>query len=134
MGKPLVSIPDKVSVEVNKNSVKVKGPKGELSRSFSPDISIKKEGNDLVFSRPSEQSHHKSLHGLTRALVNNMVIGVSDGFSKDLTIEGVGYRAQLQGKDLVLSLGYSHPIIFEGNDQISYEVDRTGPLTKSNGH
>ena len=122
IGKKPISIPDKVSVTINKNEVSVKGPKGQLDRSFSPDIVVEQNDGQLTVSRPTDQRHHRALHGLTRALLNNMVTGVSEGFSKDLEIVGVGYRASMKGKDLELNVGYSHPIFFEGSDAVQYEV------------
>jgi len=126
IGKKPVPVPNGVTVNVQKNEVTVKGPKGELSRSFSPDISITLDDGTVVVKRPTDQRHHRALHGLTRALINNMVVGVSEGFVRELQIEGVGYRASVDGKDLVLSVGYSHPVTFEGSEDISFEVDRTG--------
>ena len=92
IGNAPVPVPGGVTVTINKNDVIVKGPKGELSHTFDPSIAIRQEGTEIIVERPSELKHHKSLHGLTRALINNMVIGVSEGFQKNLTIEGVGYR------------------------------------------
>ena len=126
IGKKPVSVPNGVTVDIKKNEVTVKGPKGQLSRSFSPDISIVMDDGAVVVSRPSEQRHHRALHGLTRALINNMVVGVSEGFKTELEIVGVGYRARTEGKDLVLNVGHSHPIVFEGSSEISFDVDRTG--------
>lgn len=126
IGKIPVSLPGGVTVTINKNEVTVKGSKGQLKQSFSPDISIKLEDNKVAVSRPSDQKHHKALHGLTRALINNMVIGVSTGFTRELEIEGVGYRAAMEGNNLVLSVGYSHPVIFEPLADLSYDVDKTG--------
>lgn len=127
IGKIPVTLPKGVTVTVNNNEVTVKGPKGQLSDTFTPDISIVVEDNQVKVSRPSDNRHHRAMHGLVRALVNNMVVGVSTGFSKNLEILGVGYRAQLDGKNLVLNVGYSHPVIFEAIDgTIGYEVDKTG--------
>ncbi len=133
IGKMPISIPKGVAVTINKNDVSVIGPKGELSKAFSPDISIEEKDDSIYVSRPSDQRHHKALHGLTRALINNMVTGVSSGFSRHLEIEGVGYRAQLQGKDLVLNVGYSHPIIFQGSKEINFSVDNGGRSVAVNG-
>jgi len=126
IGKKPVPIPSGVSVTVNKNQVTVKGPKGELTQTFSPDIAIKVEDNQIVVTRPTDQRHHRALHGLTRALLNNMVIGVSQGFTRELVIEGVGYRATMDGPNLVLNVGYSHPVVFEPAPGISFEVERGG--------
>lgn len=127
IGKIPVTLPKGVTVTINNNEVTVKGPKGQLSDTFSPDISIVLEDNKVKVSRPSDQRHHRAMHGLVRALINNMVVGVSTGFSKKLEIEGVGYRAQMDGKNLVLNVGYSHPVVFEAIDgNINYEVEKGG--------
>ena len=126
IGKLPVSIPQGVSVTINKNSVVIKGPKGELSRDFPPEIEIKQEDGQIVANRQSDHRTHRAKHGLVRALLNNMVVGVSDGFKRELHIEGVGYRAKLQGKDLELNVGYSHPVVFEPPEGISFEVDKSG--------
>jgi large subunit ribosomal protein L6 len=126
IGKKPVSVPKGVTVDIKKNEVTVKGPKGQLSRSFSPDIAVALDDGAVVVSSPSDQRHHRALHGLTRALINNMVVGVSDGFKAELEIVGVGYRARTEGKDLVLNVGHSHPIVFKGSQDVSFEVDRTG--------
>ena len=133
IGKKPVPIPDGVTVKVNKNEVTVKGPKGQLNRVFSPDLSIKLDDGTVVVNRPSDQRHHKALHGLTRALIDNMITGVSAGFVRELEIVGVGYRARIEGQDLVLNVGHSHPIVFEGSADISFEVDRTGRLISVRG-
>jgi large subunit ribosomal protein L6 len=124
IGRMPVSIPQGVSVDVQKNSVRVKGPKGEISRTFDPAMQIKLEDNTIVVQRPTDHRRHRSLHGLTRALLNNMVVGVSQGFARRLEIQGVGYRAELQGKNLVLNVGYSHPVVIEPPDGISFEVEK----------
>jgi large subunit ribosomal protein L6 len=116
-----------VTVEIAPdNQVTVKGPKGELSRVFSPDMTIKLSDGNLVVNRPSDSRTHRALHGLTRALLANMVIGVTKGFQKDLAIEGVGYRADLAGDRLVLQVGFSHPVEFQPPRGITFTVDRTG--------
>ena len=119
--KPIV-IPAGVDVKVEGNTVTVKGPKGELSQSFSSSISIKLEDGQIVVSRPSDDKEYRSLHGLTRTLVSNMVIGVTEGFKKELEIQGVGYRAQKQGSDLVMNLGYSHQVIMSDTEDVQTEV------------
>jgi large subunit ribosomal protein L6 len=127
IGKLPVSIPQGVTVKVQKNSVEVQGPKGQLSQTFPPEIDIQQEeGGQVVLTRHSEHRTHKAKHGLVRALINNMVLGVSRGFKRQLYIEGVGYKAVLHDKNLELSLGYSHPVIFEPPAGISFEVDKTG--------
>lgn len=123
IGKLPITIPAGVDVKVSEdNTITVKGAKETLTRTLHPDMIIKVEGNVITVERPSENKMHKSLHGLTRTLVNNMVVGVTDGFTKNLEINGVGYRAQLQGKKLNLSLGYSHPVEFEAPEGITLEV------------
>ena len=126
IGRKPIPVPDGVSVSINKNAISVKGPKGQLERVFSPDILVEQKDNQISVTRPTDQRHHRALHGLTRALLNNMVTGVSAGFAKDLEIVGVGYRAALKGKDLELNVGYSHPVIFEASDDIQYEVGEGG--------
>jgi large subunit ribosomal protein L6 len=115
-----------VSIDIAGSTVAVKGPKGELSRTLHPDMAIALEDGVLSVSRPSDSRQHRSLHGLTRALLNNMVTGVSAGYSKVLMIEGVGYRAEMDGKRLVLYVGYSHPVYFEPDNGISFNVEERG--------
>ncbi len=122
IGKMPVTLPKGVSVTINKNAVTVKGPKGELARDFPPEIDIKEDDGQIVITRNSDHRTHRAKHGLTRALLNNMVVGVSNGFNRRLNIEGVGYRAALDGKKLVLNVGYSHPVVFAPPEGISYAV------------
>lgn len=122
IGKMPIEIPAGVNVDINGNVVTVKGPKGILTKEFHKDMIIKKEGNVILVNRPSDEKSHKSLHGLTRTLVNNMVVGVTKGFEKALEINGVGYRAQKQGKKLVLTIGYSHPVEMEEPEGITIDV------------
>ncbi|PKR83129.1 50S ribosomal protein L6 [Heyndrickxia camelliae] len=123
VGKKPIEIPSGVTITVDgNNNVTVKGPKGELSRSFSPEITINVEENVINVTRPSESKTHRTLHGTTRALLANMVEGVSKGFEKSLELVGVGYRAQKQGKKLVLNVGYSHPVEFEPESGLEIEV------------
>jgi large subunit ribosomal protein L6 len=117
-----IPVPDGVSVEIAAGTVSVTGPRGRLSERISPDISVTQEGTTLVVTRPTDRSQHRALHGLTRTLVANMVTGVTDGFSKRLEIQGVGYRAALKGKNLELALGFSHPVSIEAPDGIEFEV------------
>jgi large subunit ribosomal protein L6 len=119
-----ITIPQGVTVDVNKSTVRVKGPKGELSRSFDPDMQISLEDGTLIVQRPTDRRRHRALHGLTRSLLNNMVVGVSEGFVRRLEIQGVGYRAGLEGKNLVLNVGYSHPVVVEPPDGISFQVEK----------
>lgn len=122
VGKKPIEIPAGVTVTVNGNVVTVKGPKGELTRTFNPDIQIKVEDNIINVARPSDSKEHRALHGTTRALLSNMVEGVSKGFERALELIGVGYRASKQGKKLVLNVGYSHPVEIEPEEGLEIEV------------
>lgn len=124
IGKQPVVLPDKVTVTIQKNSVTVKGPKGELSQDFNPEMTIRQDDGTLIVERPTDLRHHKALHGLTRALLANMVTGVSQGYRKTLEIQGVGYQAILQGKNLQLRLGHSHEILVEPPENISFDVPK----------
>jgi large subunit ribosomal protein L6 len=117
-----ITVPDGVSVEIAAGTVSVTGPRGRLSERISPDISVTQEGTTLVVTRPTDRSQHRALHGLTRTLVANMVTGVTEGFSKRLEIQGVGYRAALRGSDLEMQLGFSHPVNVKAPEGISFEV------------
>jgi len=119
-----VPLPKGVTVNIEGSTVQVKGPKGELVRTLNPEMQIKLEDNRLLVERPTDQRRHRALHGLTRALLNNMVQGVSQGFTRRLEIEGVGYRAEMQGKNLVLNVGFSHPVVVEPPLGISFEVEK----------
>ena len=123
IGRLPVPVPSGVDVTIDGRRVTVKGPKGTLSRELHPDISINREDDTLLITRPTEQKVHKQLHGLTRTLVNNMVTGVTTGYRKGLEITGVGYRASLVGKKLQLNLGYSHPVEIEPPEGITFEVE-----------
>lgn len=126
VGKMPIAIPAGVTITVTpENVVTVKGPKGELVKAMHKDINIAVEDAQVVVTRPSDVKEHRALHGLTRALLNNMVVGVSQGFSKTLELNGVGYRAQLQGKKLVMNLGYSHPVEVESVDGVDFKLDGT---------
>lgn len=122
IGRKPITVPAGVDVNVDGTLVTVKGKNGTLSQVISPEMQITQEGSEIIVTRPSDQKEHRSLHGLTRTLINNMVVGVSEGFKKELEVNGVGYRAQKQGKDLVLSLGYSHPVVMSETDGISIDV------------
>ena len=125
-----VIIPDGVDIKIKGSNVKVKGPKGELEHTFPAAMEIKLENGEVNVSRPTDEPTHRALHGMSRALINNMVVGVSSGFSKVLEVNGVGYRAVLEGKDLVLNVGYSHPVKVEPPEGIEFEVDeRTRQIT-----
>ena len=124
IGKMPIAIPAGVTVEIAENNkVTVKGPKGTLERVLPAEMDIKMEGSEIVVSRPNDLKKMKSLHGLTRTLINNMVIGVTEGYEKKLEVNGVGYRAQKQGKKLVLSLGYSHPVEMEDPEGLETVLD-----------
>jgi large subunit ribosomal protein L6 len=123
IGRLPINIPAGVDVTIDGRTVTVKGPKGQLSRELHPDIAVSRENGSIVVTRPTEQKIHKQLHGLTRTLVNNMVVGVTDGYRKGLEITGVGYRAVKVGEKLQLSLGYSHPIEIDPPTGISFEVE-----------
>ncbi|RHW36264.1 50S ribosomal protein L6 [Lysinibacillus yapensis] len=123
VGKKPIEVPANVTVTVDEtNFVTVKGPKGELTNQFNNDLKIEQEGNIITIVRPSESKEHRTIHGTTRALLANMVTGVSEGFSRSLELIGVGYRAQLQGKKLVLNVGYSHPVEFTPEEGLEVEV------------
>lgn len=127
VGKAPIQLPKGVSIDIAGSTVAVKGPKGELSRTLHPDMAIALDDDGVLsVTRPSDSRQHRSLHGLTRALLNNMVTGVSAGYNKVLLIEGVGYRAEMDGKRLVLYVGYSHPVYFEPDQDISYAVEERG--------
>lgn len=122
IGRKEIDVPSGVDVKLDGHVITVKGPKGTLTRELHKDMKIEQEGNVIKVSRPSEDKMHKSLHGLTRTLIHNMVVGVTNGFSKELEIQGVGYRAAKQGKDLVMNLGYSHQVVMSEIDGITIEV------------
>jgi large subunit ribosomal protein L6 len=123
VGRQPVPIPETVQVKIKGSRVAVKGPRGELVREFHPDMQIELEDGNLVVKRPTEQRHHRALHGLTRSLLNNMVVGVTEGFRKELEIQGVGYRAELAGRNLIMYLGYSHPIEVEAPPDITFTLE-----------
>lgn len=122
VGKKPIVIPAGVTVTLNNNTATVKGPKGELTRTFHPDITISVEENQVTITRPSDMKEHRALHGTTRAVLANMVEGVSTGFTRGLELIGVGYRAQKQGTKLVLNVGYSHPVEIEAEEGLEIEV------------
>ncbi len=122
IGKHPVAVPSGVTVSLEGNTLKVKGPRGELTRTFHPDMKLTVENGTVSVARPSDESNHKALHGLSRTLISNMVEGVTKGYEKHLEIQGVGYRAQLKGNELELAVGFSHPVTIKPRDGISFEV------------
>lgn len=130
IGQMPVVVPSGVDVKIKGSHVHVKGPKGELQHTFPADMAISLDEGEVTVKRPTDEPTHRALHGMTRALINNMVVGVSTGFSKVLEINGVGYRAELKGETLVLNVGFSHPVIIEPPEGIEFEVDdRTRQIT-----
>ena len=123
IGRLPITVPSGVDVTIDGRTVTVKGPKGSLSRSLHPDMTVSREDATIVVTRPTEGKTHKQLHGLTRTLVNNMVVGVTDGYRKGLEITGVGYRATLSGRKLQLNVGYSHQIEIDPPEGITFEVE-----------
>ncbi len=123
IGKQPIEVPEKVKVAISGTSVKVEGPKGKLARDLHPLISVKQEGAQLIVARKDDSNESRSLHGLSRTLVNNMIHGVSHGFVKDLAITGVGYRAEAKGRELHMSLGFSHPVIFKLPAEVTATTD-----------
>ncbi|HVL88810.1 MAG TPA: 50S ribosomal protein L6 [Actinomycetota bacterium] len=131
IGRKPIEIPSGVEIKLNGRHIVVKGPKGTLERDLPHDIVVKKEDATLVVERPTDQRDHRALHGLTRSLVANMVTGVTEGFKKDLEIQGVGYRAAAKGKDLEFALGFSHPVTVTAPEGISFEVPAPTKITVS---
>ncbi|MCF2611486.1 50S ribosomal protein L6 [Fusobacterium perfoetens] len=124
IGKKPIVVPAGVTVTVEGNKATVKGPKGTLVKEFNKDITIRLEGNEIIVERPNDEIEMRALHGTTRALLHNMVVGVSEGFKKVLNLVGVGYRAAVQGKGLELSLGYSHPVKIDPVENITFAVEK----------
>ena len=134
IGKKIIPIPAKVTVNIDGKQVTVKGPKGELTFTIHPDMELQQEDGNLQVVRPSDERNHRALHGLTRALVANMVTGVSTGFQKTLIVEGVGYTGEMRGKDLVMKLGYSHDIVINPPPDVSFEAEGRNPsIIRVNG-
>jgi large subunit ribosomal protein L6 len=129
-----VVLPEGVDVQIKGSHVRVKGPKGELQHTFPADMAISLDNGEVIVKRSSDAKHHRALHGTTRALINNMVVGVSTGFEKTLEINGVGYRAELSGKNLVLNVGYSHPVVVEPPEGITFDVDTRARQIKISGY
>ena len=133
IGRKPIPVPETVTVTIEPELVRVHGPRGELSERVHRDITVAQEDSQLVVTRPTDRGEHRALHGLTRALVANMVEGVTTGFEKRLEIQGVGYRAQLKGRDLELALGYSHPVPIKAPEGIEFEVPQpTRIIVKGN--
>ena len=122
IGKKIIVLPTNVTVTINENVVTCKGPKGELTREFNPAMKYEIEGQNLTVVRPNDSKQMKTIHGTTRALLANMVHGVSEGFTKKLIINGIGYRAMMRGKNLVLNMGYSHEVVIDAIDGVEYKV------------
>lgn len=135
IGRLPIELPKGVSIDLKAgNEVEVKGPRGTLTQTFSPDMNINLDDGVITVSRPSDANHHRAMHGLTRSLLNNMVLGVSDGFEKRLDIQGVGYRAEMKDSTLVLYVGYSHPVEIEPpTKDLSFTVENRGRLVIING-
>ena len=128
IGKLPITIPEGVEVKLDGNKISVKGPKGTLEREINPIMKVSIEGNTITVTRPNDEALSRSLHGLTRTLINNMVIGVKEEFKKELEINGVGYRVAKQGNNLNLSLGYSHPVIFEAPEGITFDIPNANQI------
>jgi len=133
VGRKPITIPSGVEVKIEGAMVRVKGSKGELEREFSPSMTIESQDGQLVVTRPDDNRTNRALHGLTRALISNMVTGVSEGFVKQLNIVGVGYKVDLKGKDLVMQLGFSHPVNYPAPQGIEFEVDAKANIIKVKG-
>jgi large subunit ribosomal protein L6 len=129
IGKQPIAVPDGVQITIEPDLVKVKGPKGELEERVSREIGVAQENGEIVVTRSTDRGEHRALHGLTRSLIANMVEGVTSGFEKRLEIQGVGYRAQLQGNKIVLALGYSHPVEVNAPNGIEFEVPQPTRIT-----
>lgn len=134
IGRLPIEVPAGVDVKIKGSYVKVKGPKGEMEFTFTPEMAIKQEDGQIVVERPSDQPTHRALHGTTRSILNNMIIGVSKGFERILEIQGVGYRAELSGKNLVINVGFSHPVVVEPPEGITFEADMKARQIKVSGY
>ena len=130
VGKKIINIPSDVTVTFDVSNVTVKGPKGELERTLNERMTFKQEENTVEVVRPSDSKEDRTDHGTTRALLNNMVLGVSQGYEKTLELVGVGYRAQMQGKDLVLNVGYSHPVEIKAEEGITFAVEKNTTVSE----
>jgi large subunit ribosomal protein L6 len=134
VGRLPIDVPAGVDVNIDGSFVKVKGPKGEMEFTFTPEIVIRKEEGRILVERPTDQPMHRALHGTTRAVLNNMIVGVSTGFERVLEIEGVGYRAEMDGKNLIVNVGFSHPVVVEPPEGISFDVDMRVRQIKISGY
>jgi len=134
IGRMPVEVPQGVEVEIKGSHVRVKGPKGQLEHTFPAAMDISMEDGQIAVKRPSDEGRHRALHGMTRALVNNMVVGVTQGFEKVLEVNGVGYRAELKGENLILNVGYSHPVEVKPPNGIAFEVDTRTRQIKIQGY
>ena len=128
IGRKPINIPAGVEVKINGSEVSVKGPKGTLSQSFNPKMGIAQEGSEILVTRPDDQKENRSLHGLTRTLLHNMVVGVTDGYAKELEVNGVGYRVAKEGNNLVMNLGFSHQVIVSENEDIKIEAPNANTI------
>ncbi len=131
IGRKPIPVPQGVEVNIQGNVVSVKGPKGQLEKELHPEMIVKLEDNNVIVERPSDNKLHKSLHGLSRTLIHNMIEGVTKGFQKNLELVGVGYRAQKQGNKLVLNIGYAHPVEIEAPPNIEFDVPAANKITVS---
>ena len=131
IGRKPVEIPAGVDVQIDGSLITVKGPKGTLSRNLHPNMKVEKDGNTVVVTRPNDDKQNRSLHGLTRTLISNMVTGVHESYKKELEVNGVGYRAELKGKDLLLKVGYSHDVIVNAEEGITIEVPNPNKIVIS---
>ncbi len=134
VGNLPIEVPTGVEVKIDGSYVHVKGPKGEMEWTFSPEMSVKMDDGMIIVERPSDQPRHRSLHGTTRSLINNMIVGVSEGYERVLEIVGVGYRAELDGKNLIVNVGFSHPVVVEPPEGISFDVDMKARQIKVSGY
>ena len=128
IGRMPITVPEGVDVKIDGNTITVKGKNGTLTRDIHPAMKVAMEGNTITVTRPNDEKQNRSLHGLTRSLINNMVIGVTEGYKKVLEVNGVGYRVNKQGKTLTMNLGYSHPVIVEETGDIKIDVEGTNKI------
>ena len=131
IGRMPITVPEGVDVKLDGNVITVKGKNGTLTRELNPAMNVAIDGNVITVTRPNDEKQNRSLHGLTRTLINNMIIGVTEGYKKTLEVNGVGYRVQKQGKQVVMNLGYSHQVIVEENDDIALTVEGTNKIIVS---